>query len=136
MADITRTLFGSTDHQGCVPSNALADGPVYSDDGRLIMSTSWTTCKTTDEANATLATFKDDHLVEAWRVWDCYAKDWAPCDVTVLRYESADVVVRNAGDTTNVWVGAIDTRARILASEDPEVNDECCWQWLRDDERP
>lgn len=134
MTDTARMLFGSTNLQGCVPNDAYCVGPVFSDDGRLIVNMSWTAYGPQENTEAVLSAFDEDTLVETWRVWDCYTQEWAPTDVTVLRYENADVVVRREDDKACVWVGAVDTQARILASGDPEVIDECCWQWLRDSE--
>lgn len=141
MTDITRSLFGETDASGCIPSmsDSLATqcdastGPVFSDDGRLIVGESWTPADAASET-AKREPAGSDHFVEAWRVWDCYEENWAPCPITLYRFENNDYVVRmDAYGNACSWTGAVDTQARILASTDPKVNNECCWQWLRDD---
>ena len=132
-APAPRTLFGTTDDQGCVPSADGNAGPVYSEDGRLIVAESWTTMVDVKAAAAATAPFVNDFLLETWRIWDCCRQSWAPCNVTLYRYESADLVVRTSSDgaTCCAWTGAVNTQSRILASLDPDECLENCWQWLR-----
>ena len=137
MAEAARDLFGSTSIQGCIPSGGdcveRAAGPVFSEDGRLIVSESFTKLVPLAEAQQTLEGFADEWLIEAWRIWDCYENDWAPCDIVVYRFENADVAVRSAGsEGACVWTGALDTHARVVSSRDMQDCAQKCWQWLRD----
>ena len=121
--DTTRTAYPET------------PGPTYSEDGRLILSESFACfASTRDKADLerdVRALLTGDDYVETWRIWDCYADDWANCDLTVHRFEDYDLAIRRNDRGMCAWRGAIDTRSRVLASPDPEDCERKCWQWKR-----
>ena len=131
MENAARTLFGTTDICGSVP----AAGPVYSKDGRLVLSASFidlTPVKNLSWLQAGLShMLSGDDFVEAWRIWDCYEESWAPIGLFLYRFEMFDLVIRLENDSICSWQGAIDTRGRVLASLDKIDCEEKCWQWLR-----
>lgn len=113
-------------------------GPVYSQDGRLILDESFTAFEDMESAirrlNEAIDNLEDGWLVEVWRIWDCDAHDWADFDLEVRRYESADVVIRKDPDAgACIWVGAVDNHGRVIVSRGLAKADEFCWQWSRDD---
>ncbi len=65
-------------------------------------------------ADNRLTRFKNDHLVEVFRIWDCYAQDWIANSPTLLRFESDDAVVHVDTDgAIDVIVGPVDTMSAI-----------------------
>ena len=154
MADGASTLFGSTSEQGCVPqaigprvdepqSSSSGEqgrapqtvGPVYAEDGRLIIDESFSDMVDLADAIARAAAsaynLDPDQLVEAWMIWDCNLERWA-LPLALYRFEEVDYVMRsNFQGEGCIWLGAIDTHARVLPSRDPDDCEQKCWQWLR-----
>ena len=130
-----RMLYGSTSDQGCVPVSSSGNpGPVYSDDGRLILSESFTCGNVPDAeelAREVEKLLSGDEYVETWRIWDCEEERLADIRIELHRLEDYDLVISVGPHGICAWRGAIDTSARILASRDPEDCEQKCWQWLR-----
>ena len=144
MAEVARTLYGTTNESDSVPRALIPDsefvGPVYSEDGRLVLNESFT-CFASVRDEAALeedvkALLEGDDYVETWRIWDCYADDWASFDLTVHRFEDYDLAIRQSELGMCAWRGCIDTRSRVLSSLDPEDFEQKCWQWRRDRRLP
>lgn len=139
MSEALRTLYGTTNESDSVPRTIASDsalaGPVYSEDGRLILSESFNRfASPRDEAaleDDVRALLEGDDYVETWRIWDCYACDWANFDLTVHRFEGYDLAIRLSDRGMCAWRGCIDTKGRILSSPDPEDYEQNCWQWRR-----
>ena len=76
--------------------------------------------------------FKNDYLVETFRIWDCYAQDWLDGSPVLLRFETDDVVVlMGSEESFEVIEGPVNTfdLSALNTSADAE-ND--CLCWLRD----
>ena len=139
MSSALHTLYGTTNDSGSIPRALLSNfdltGPVYSDDGRLILNESFcdfakirNTAELEDDIDSLLA---DDAYVETWRIWDCYENNWADFDLTVHRFENFDLAIRRSESGMCAWRGAIDTRGRVLSSRDTADCEQKCWQWKR-----
>lgn len=123
------------------PPNRKSQGPIYLEDGRLALEESFNDFLPKEDARKLLGeelvTLESDWLVEIWRIWDCYEEDWADFDLTLYRYESADLIVRNSVDgKACYWIGAIDQRKRLIRSMFLDNDLQPCWQWLRDKNTP
>ncbi len=134
MTEYANMLYGSTSKSGSVPWVCNA-GPVFSCDGRLILSESFTVfgpaeCAAGIEADLDTLLSSEDYI-ESWRVWDCCQDAWADVDLTLHRFETYDLVVRRAAEGICVWRGALDQHNRINVSRDPDECNEKCWQWVR-----
>ena len=134
MADASeRTLYGSTIESGSVPGSN--NGPVYSDDGRLILAESFTNYQEVWDVDAFKADIESmragEDYVESWGIWDCCEDDWANTALELHRFEDFDLAVNVSATEVCTWRGALDTHARVLASRDPEDCAQKCWQWLR-----
>ena len=123
-----RAMFGDTDRAGGVPDCiAPSAGPVYLE-GRLVLSLSFRGGPKDMQA-------KDaGELIERYRLWDDLAGAWHDCDLEVLRFEQADVVVRAGLDPAILWSGALDTRARVMPVPDLDgegmaANGACDLRW-------
>lgn len=133
MTEGVRRPCGDTDLQ---ERASHASGPIFSEDGRLILSESWTAFDVPESAAAKATQLEDSELVEVWRIWDCYEEAWANLGLALYRYEVADLVIRESSAGSCAWIGAVDTQARVLASYDAQECERNCWQWLRDDSAP
>ena len=123
---ITSTVDDCQVHDLLAPST----GPVYME-GRLVLSLSF------QGGQADLAPIEDDEIVlENYRLWDDLACTWHAAQLAVLRFESADVVMRLEPRPTPVWAGAVDTRARVILVPDLDarglaINEEVDLRWKR-----
>ena len=148
MSSRARALFGTTDQSSSVPlpselalGRALAAqiAPVFAEDGRLVASASWPAGPLSAAdwlqlelyCESELTQLRHEWLVEIWRLWDCDTRTWVASDLALYRFESVDAVIRQTAQGRIVWLGALDTSARILATEDPEENQRLYWQWAR-----
>jgi len=94
---------------GCpVPS----EGPVYLE-GRLVLSLSFQGGRMKD---CPIANMGD--ILERYRLWDDLADAWYDGSLEVARFERADVVIRTDLGPTTLWVGSVDTRARVVLEPD------------------
>ncbi|MDO5118413.1 MAG: hypothetical protein Q4D34_08000 [Eggerthellaceae bacterium] len=139
MSGALHMLYGTTNDSDSVPRALLSSfefaGPVYSDDGRLILNESFSgfaqVRDTIELENDIQSLLADDDYVETWRIWDCYENDWANFDLAVHRFEHFDLAIRRSESGMCAWRGAIDTQGRVLASRDPKDCEQKCWQWRR-----
>ena len=134
MTEYANMLYGSTSKSGSVPRVCNA-GPVFSCDGRLILSESFTVfepaeCAAGIEADLDTLLSSEDYI-ESWRVWDCCQDAWVDIDLTLHRFETYDLVVRRAAEGICVWRGSLDQHRRINVSRDQDECNEKCWQWVR-----
>ena len=140
MFEALRTLYGTTNESDSVPRTLVPDselaGPVYSEDGRLVLSESFScfasTCDEMALEEDVHALLEGDDYVETWRIWDCYKDDWANFDLAVHRFEDYDLAIRQSEQGMCAWRGCVDTQGRILSSLDPEDCEQKCWQWRRE----
>ena len=134
MFEFASALRGTADESASA-QRACSVGPVFSSDGRLVLSESFTAYapiadKGMFEASLNMRLKQDDY-VECWRIWDCCSKDWADIDLTLYRFEDYDLVVRSCDEGVCVWHGALDQYGRVLASRNGSDCNEKCWQWGR-----
>ena len=125
-----RAAFGDTNRAGSVPDPlAPSAGPVYLE-GRLVLSLSFQgdfACAWAEDAG---------ELVERCRLWDDLADAWYDDGLEVLRFERADVVVRDGVGSSVLWAGAVDTQARVVPVPDLDgegiaANEACDLRWRR-----
>lgn len=88
-----------------------------------------------DETLAVFEEFEQDYLADVFRIWDCYAQDWADPFVTLFRFESDDVLVWCDNGRLHYRIGPIDTNTtarQIPVSFDIENADTSCLAWVSD----
>ena len=109
-------------------------GPVYLE-GRLVLSLSFQ-----ETAQGFAPDYSpienDDRVLENYRLWDDEANAWHGDDLTVLRFENIDVVMRLEPAPTAVWTGALDTQARVVLVPDLDaagmmMNQSCSLRWKK-----
>ena len=89
-------------------------GPVFLE-GRLVLSLSFHLNAPTGNQ---VPVPEGEPLLERWRIWDDMSHDWLPDGLTLLRFESADVVMRIHPQPAIAWSGALDVRQTIIAVPD------------------
>ncbi|MGI6220512.1 MAG: hypothetical protein ACOYIP_01365 [Coriobacteriales bacterium] len=116
----------------CRPLESLAEGlspaagPVYLE-GRLVLSLSFQPldgqiewlgelARHLAECNASRSWMGDP--LERFRIWDDSTGAWFTGGPTVLRFENADVVKYGEDESAPVWIGAVDTRKRVIPVPD------------------
>ena len=105
--------FGSTEYADTIPGAlAPSSGPVYLE-GRLVLSLSFQGMSPRLDAIE-----GDDIVLESYRLWDDMADNWYEDELAVLRFASADVVMRLDPAPTALWTGKMDTHARIITVPD------------------
>ena len=106
-----------------------SEGPVYLE-GRLVLSLSFQG----SFAEERQVTGMGD-ILERYRLWDDITEAWYEGGLEVLRFEQADAVVRLSPKPITLWVGAVDTRARVVLN--PDLDDvgraanrehDLCWK--------
>ena len=113
-------VFGDTNRADSVPDCLAPDeGPVYLE-GRLVLSLSF------QGGPADVRTIDAGDLIERYRLWDDFLKRWHDNDLEVLRFDWADVVMRQGRKPAVLWQGAIDTRARVIQEPDLDESGMAC----------
>lgn len=89
-----------------------------------------------DETLAVFEKFEQDYLADVFRIWDCYAQDWADPFITVFRFENDDVLVWCDEEGPKCECGPIDMSGyseTIQCLKNRSASEEKCICWLRDD---
>lgn len=111
-------------------------GPVYDEDGVLILNNSF--AFTGPHDFKTPINLEGQYFVEGFMVWESFDNTWMCENPLVLRFEDFDLVVsrqdQNAG--LNLWQGSLDTQACLNLAPSNSLankllNGDYCMRWLR-----
>lgn len=99
---------------------APSTGPVFLE-GRLVLSLSFQDCGATLEPSSPDLPEVLEPL-ERYEVWDdLTGARFNLCNIELIRFDEADVVVRGKGEESRTWVGQVDVSNRIILVPDLDM---------------